>query len=89
MGKGIQAVTTREAATEIVSVALWARAYQADVSITRAWVDSQLDRLKSHPPGCRCSEPCGLVGKVTANRVHWTATSWQRQYRRAGVLARR
>jgi hypothetical protein len=83
------AVTSREAATEIVSVALWARAYEAGVNITRTWVDSQLERLRSHPPDCRCSEPCGLAGKVTANRVHWTASSWSRQYRRAGVLARR
>jgi hypothetical protein len=89
VGRGNNAVTTREAATEIVSVALWALAYQADVNITRTWVDSQLERLRAHPQPCRCSEPCGLVGKVTANRVHWTATSWQRQYRRAGVLARR
>jgi len=83
------AVTTREAACEVVSVALFARAYRDDISITRTWVDEQLHRLRSHPQGCRCPEPCDLAAMTTGNKVHWTASSWMRQYRRAGVLARR
>ena len=83
------AATTREAACKIVSVALFARAYEAGISITRTWVDEQLDRLRSHPQPCRCCEPCDLAAMTTGNKVHWTASGWMRQYRRAGVLVRR
>jgi hypothetical protein len=32
---------------------------------------------------------CGLARMVTANKACWTAVTWQRQYGRAQVLARR
>jgi len=82
-------VTTREAASEIVSVALFRRAYEGDVVITRRWVDEQLDRLRSHPETCRCNEPCGLSHLVTGNKVTWTAAQWQRSIRARALLARR
>jgi hypothetical protein len=83
------AVPLREVATEIVAVALFGRAHEAGVAITRRWVDGELDRLRSHPNGCHCSEPCQLVARTTANKVHWVASGWQRQYGGARVLARR
>jgi hypothetical protein len=83
------AVTTREAAAEIVAVHLFGRAHEAGATITRRWVDDQLERLRSHPPDCRCNEPCGLARQVTAAKVDWTASGWQRQYRWAQVRARR
>lgn len=81
--------TTKEAATEIISVALFRRAHEAGLVITRRWVDGELERLRAHPPTCRCNEPCGLSNLVSANKVHWTATLWDRQYRRSKVAARR
>lgn len=83
------AVTTREAATEIVAVHLFGRAHEAGVTITRRWVDDQLERLRSHAPGCHCCEPCDLARTTTANKVHFISVGWQRQYTRAQVLARR
>ena len=82
MGRTSDAVT-REVATKIVSVSLFGRAHEAGLTITRRWVDSQLERLRTHPSECRCNEPCGLARMVTANKVHWTAVTWQRQYTRA------
>jgi hypothetical protein len=76
-----------EVNVEIVSVALFRRAHELGVAITRRWIDEQLERLGSHPPGCRCPEPCHL--RVSASKVHRLAASWQRQYGRAQVLARR
>jgi hypothetical protein len=83
------AQTTREAASEIVSVALFRKAHEAVLVITRRWVDEQLGRLRSHPETCRCNEPCGLSHLVTANKVHWTAVTWQRSIRARALLARR
>ena len=83
------AATPKEVATEIVAVHLFGRAHDAGVAITRRWIDEQLARLRSHPPECRCAEPCGLVRKVAAGRVYFTASQWQQQYGRARVLARR
>jgi len=80
---------TREANTEIVAVHLFGRAHEAGVVIDRCWVEDQLERLRSHPTDCRCNEPCGLAQKVTANKVHWIAVCWQRQYRKTKTLAQR
>jgi len=80
---------TREVNTEIVAVHLFGRALDAGAAITRRWVDEQLEGLRAHPPECRCSAPCSLTRSVTASQVRYTAVSWQRQYRRAQVLARR
>jgi hypothetical protein len=86
---GDNAITSREAAMEIVSVHLFSRAYDGDIVATRRWIDDQLARLRNHPDGCLCREPCALAAKVSANKVHWTVQSWQRQYRRSKVSARR
>jgi hypothetical protein len=80
MGR-VSAATTREAATEIVSVHLFGRAHEAGVAITRRWVDGQLERLCAHPPGCRCSEPYDLVRQVSPSRAYWTARTWQNSIR--------
>jgi hypothetical protein len=83
-------VTTREAATEIVSVALFRRAHEAGVIITRRWVDEQLDWLRAHEPTCRCAEPCGLAGQLpSGSQVYWLAAGWQRQARIAAIRGRR
>jgi hypothetical protein len=76
-----------EADVEIVAVALWRRAHESGVIITRRWVDEQVERLRTHRPGCVCSEPCQL--DVSAKEVAFIAISWQRQYTMSRVLARR
>ena len=81
--------TTKEAAVEIISVHLFRKASEAGVVIRRRWVDEQLARLRSHSPTCRCNEPCGISHEVTAAAVDWTASGWQRAYRKSQVLARR
>jgi hypothetical protein len=82
--------TTREVATEIVAVSLFRRAHEAGVAITRRWVDDQLERLRSHPDGCRCGEPCNLAGQLpSGSQVSWIAVGWQRQARIATIRARR
>jgi hypothetical protein len=83
------AVTTKEAATEIVAVALFRRAYAAGIPIARRWVDAELEQLRAHPPQCRCPDPCHLAREVAAAKVDWIASSWMRQYRWAQVKARR
>ena len=83
------AAKRREVATEIVAIGLFNRAHTDGIVITRAWVDGQLERLRGHSMGCPCPEPCQLIALVTANQVHWTASTWQQQYGKARVLARR
>jgi hypothetical protein len=83
------AVLQSEADTEVMAVHLFGRAYESGVVITRRWVNSELDRLKSHGPTCRCNEPCQISHQVPPARVDWIAANWQRQYRKSRVLARR
>ena len=85
-----RAVPQSEVDCEIVSVALFNRAHEAGIPITRHWVNEQLARLGNHCSGCRCSEPCGEIARsVSARSVTWTAALWQQQYGKARVLARR
>jgi hypothetical protein len=85
-----RAVPQSEVDCEIVSVALFGRAHEAGIPITRRWVNEQLARLGTHPDGCRCSEACGEIARsMSARSVTWTATTWQRQYGRSLVAARR
>ena len=59
---------TREAQAEVLAVHLYSTATKAGVVITRRWVDGQLAALRSHPPHCRCSAPCGLSGAASPSK---------------------
>ena len=83
------AVTSREAAVEIVALHLFGIADREGALITRRMVDHHLAELASHPGDCRCAAPCGLVSKVTGNKVWWCAALWQPSVARTRLLAQR
>jgi hypothetical protein len=74
---GTANVALRDARVEIVALHIYEIAYRTMEVITRRFVDEELGRLRSHPPTCRCSEPCGIVDDVAPSRVFWTARTWQ------------
>lgn len=71
-----RAALQREINAELVAVALFHRAADHDITLTRPWIEAELDRLRSHSPTCRCNELCGLSRGVTAARVHYVARCW-------------
>ena len=71
-----------EVDTEIVAVALFSRAHDAGASITRPWIDAELERLRSHSRTClrRCETTASSVmAPITAARNTladgWTTTT--------------
>lgn len=67
----------KDTRTEQVALAIFAIAYRTRESVTRRLVDGELGRLRSHPPACRCCEPCTAARGVSPSRVYWTARTWQ------------
>src|SRR6476620_2526983 len=66
-----------DARVEVVALDIFEIACRTGESVTRRMVDRELERLSSHPPDCRCSEPCGLAREVSPSRTFWTARTWQ------------
>jgi len=79
------AVTTREAAVEVLALNVFNTA--AGAPVTRAMVQNRLDELESHPPGCGCGL-CELVPRVTVSNVQWLVARWQRSIAQTRTLAR-
>lgn len=75
--------------TEQVACALYLRADELGVAVTRSYIDEQLTRLRAHSPTCRCSEPCQLSHDVTGYRVHQVARWWVGSVAATRRLARR
>ena len=63
------AVTSREAAIEILALNVFGIADAAGRQVTRQLVESRLTELAGHPQGCGCGL-CDLVGLVTVSKVH-------------------
>jgi len=70
------AVTSRQAALEILSLNVSGPADRDGQLITRRMVESRLAELAAHPPGCGCGL-CDLLPLVTCSKVWWTGSRWQ------------
>lgn len=79
----------RDIDAEVVAVALFHRATDHEIVITRKWIEAELNRLKSHGPTCRCNEPCQLSHNVTAAKTHFVVKCWVRSSAATARLARR
>ena len=71
------ATALRDIRVEQVSLHIYELAYRTMEVITRRFVDQELEWLRSHPPACRCSDPCQAARDVAPSRVFWTARTWQ------------
>jgi hypothetical protein len=70
---GNGAVTSREAAVEVLALNVFGLADAAGQLITRRMVESRLAELAGHPPGCGCGL-CELLPLVTCSKVWWCAS---------------
>ena len=75
-------------AAELIAADLFKGADQNRYRITFGDVERHLAQLADHVPGCSCGR-CGLVSRVTAQRVYAIASGWQRQVRATRVRAMR
>ena len=67
-------------ASELIAADLFSAFEQARQRITFSDVQRHLAQLAGHPRDCGCGR-CGLVSRVTAQRVFAIASGWQRQVR--------
>ena len=74
---GNNAVTSREAAVEILALRAFNAADRDGVVVTRKLTDKLLADLGGHPGTCGCGL-CDLVELAAPSRVYWTASVWQR-----------
>jgi hypothetical protein len=84
---GNNAKTVRQANAEKLALRIFEQADGAPV--TRATVDDQLTRWRSHPPACRCAAPCDLAATVSTSRVWCVLWAWQASIARTRRLAQR
>jgi hypothetical protein len=70
------AVTSREAACEILALHMFGIADRTGVAVTRRMVDKRLAELAEHAAGCGCGLCC-LLELAAPSRVYWTASRWQ------------
>ena len=75
-------------ASELIAADLFKSADQNRYRITFGDVERHLAMLASHHHGCTCGR-CGLVPRVTAQRVYAIASGWQRQVRATRVRGMR
>ena len=67
---GTANVALRDARIEQVALDIYEIAYRTMEVITRRMVDRELGRLRSHPPDCRCPEPCQAAKTTPPARVY-------------------
>ena len=75
-------------ASELIAADLFRSADKTRYRITFGDVEKYLAQLANHPRGCSCGR-CGLVSRVSAQRVYAIASAWQRQVRATRVRALR
>jgi hypothetical protein len=85
---GNNAVTSREAAVEILALDVFNVADRTGQLVTRALVANRLAELATHRVGCGCGL-CELLGLAAPSKVHWTASRWQWSIARTRDRARR
>ena len=73
---------------ELIAADVFRNADATRARITFGDVERYLAQLADHVPGCSCGR-CGLVSRVTAQRVYAIASGWQRQVRATRVRAMR
>ena len=84
---GTSNVALKDAQVEMVALDIFEIACRTGESVTRRMVDRELGRLRSHPPDCRCAEPCDLVaGGVSPARTYWTVRTWVNSIATRSVL---
>ena len=75
-------------ASELIAADLFKDADEHRRSVTFAAVERYLAQLAMHPRDCTCGR-CGLVSRVSAQRVYFIASSWQREVRATRVRGMR
>jgi hypothetical protein len=65
-------------ASELIAADLFKIADETRYRITFGDVEKYLAQLANHPRGCSCGR-CGLVSRVSAQRVYAIASGWQRE----------
>jgi len=75
-------------ASELIATDLFSQADENRYRITLGDVERHLAQLAMHPHDCSC-ERCGLLPRVSAQRIFMIASAWQRQVRLTRVRARR
>jgi hypothetical protein len=81
------AKTIRQANAEILGLRIYDQADGRPVS--RVMVEDQLERWRSHPPGCQCPARCDLAATVSTSRVWCVVWAWQASIARTRRLAQR
>ena len=85
---GCNAITSRQAAVEVLSLHVFGRADAAGQMVTRRMVQERLSELGGHPHGCGCGL-CDLVPRVTVTKVWRCASHWQADVNLTRLAARR
>ena len=85
---GNNAVTSREAAVEILALNVFGIADKDGKPVTRRMTEQRIEELAEHPQGCGCGL-CDLVPLTTVSKVYWTASRWQLSIARTRDRARR
>lgn len=82
------AITSRQAAVEILALNVFGTADRAGQLVTRRIVSERLSELAGHRDGCSC-ELCELLDRVTVAKVWRCASRWQSDVNLTRLAARR
>jgi hypothetical protein len=85
VARSAQALSERDVKIEVVALAM----FNAKEPRTRCYVEERLMLWRSHPPRCRCGQPCHFARAVSVSQIWSVLWAWQQSIHRTRALAAR